>query len=84
MERPTAPLYCDGEWGDRIGMDQGQPPALACHSDTTRGVGLPTLAYDASQSLASLTCTSAPTGITCADTGTGHSFRISRESYKLW
>ncbi len=80
---PPRPQDCDGAWGDRIGMDQGGSPALACHTDTTRDVGLPTLAYGASRSLASLTCRSAPAGITCTDTSTGHFFRIARESYEL-
>lgn len=80
---PPRPQNCDAGWGDRIGMIQGSPPGLGCHSDTTRGMDLPTLAYGASRSLASLTCTSAPNGITCTDASTGHFFRISRESYEL-
>ena len=80
---PPRPQDCDAGWGDRIGLIQGSPPGLGCHSDTTRGIGLPTLAYGATRTVASLTCTSAPTGITCTDAGTGHFFRISRESYEI-
>lgn len=52
-------------------------------SCTARDPSLPILAYGDSRSVASLTRTSAPAGITCTDTSTGHYFRISRESYEL-
>jgi hypothetical protein len=80
---PPRPQDCDAGWGDRIGLIQGSTAGLGCHSDTTRDIGLPTLAYGSSRSVASLTCRSAPTGITCTDSSTGHFFRISRESYEL-
>ena len=80
---PPRPQDCEGAWGDRIALAQGGWPALGCHTDTTRDPRLPVLAYGDSRSVAALTCTSAPDGITCTDTGTGHFFRISRESYEL-
>lgn len=80
---PPRPPDCDAAWGDRIGLIQGAAAGLGCHSDTTRDPTLPILAYGDSRSVASLTCTSAPAGITCTDTSTGHYFRISRESYEL-
>jgi hypothetical protein len=80
---PPRPQVCMGAWGDQIDLNQGSPPALVCHTDTTRGSGLSTLQYGQMRSLASLTCESEPTGITCTDSSTGHFFRISRESYEL-
>ena len=79
---PPRPPVCLGAWGDRIDMNQGDAAALSCHTDTTRGSGLPTLQYGDSRSLASITCASERSGITCTDTNTGHFFRISRESYE--
>lgn len=80
---PAEPAGCEGDWGDRVTLVQGAKPAFTCHSDTTRGIGLPSLAYGASHSLATLTCTSAESGITCTDAGTGHFFRLSRQGYEL-
>jgi len=80
---PPRPTRCMGAWGDQIDLTQGSAAVLVCHSDTTRGSGLPTLQYGDTRSVASLTCKSEPAGITCTDSGTGHFFRISRESYEL-
>jgi len=80
---PPRPTVCMGAWGDQINLSQGSSPALVCHTDTTRGSGLPTLQYGETRSVASLTCESEPAGITCTDSSTGHLFRISRDSYEL-
>jgi hypothetical protein len=80
---PPRPAVCEGGWGDRIELDPGSVPALVCHTDTLRGSGLPTLGYGDSRSAGPITCTSQPSGITCTDAGTGHSFRIARDSYEL-
>ena len=39
--------------------------------------------YSQLQSVGTLTCGSEPTGMTCTDSGTGHYFRTSRETYEL-
>jgi len=80
---PPRPPVCEGGWGDRIDMNQGEPPALDCHSDTVRGSGLPTLRYGERRSAGPITCDSEPSGITCTDSSTGHFFAISRDSYEL-
>jgi hypothetical protein len=80
---PPKPQFCEGEWGDRIGMDQGSPPRLTCHTDTTRGSGLAILRYGETRSIASITCEGSPVGVTCADMSTDHFFRLSRESHDL-
>lgn len=81
---PPRSQDCVGEWGDRVTLVQGGWPAFTCHTDTTRDPRLPVLAYGESRSVANLTCASAPDGVTCTDTGTGHFFRISRESFELY
>ena len=80
---PPRPQSCVGAWGDRIDIVQGSSAAMSCHTDTTRGSGLPTLQYGDTRSVASFICESKPIGITCTDSSTGHFFRISRESYDL-
>ncbi|MGD1171091.1 hypothetical protein [Mycobacterium seoulense] len=80
---PPRPQSCMGAFGDQIDLVQGSSPAMACHTDTTRGSGLPTLPTGETRSVASLTCKGEPAAITCTDAGTGHFFRISRSSYDL-
>ncbi|QFS94181.1 hypothetical protein FIV07_25795 [Mycobacterium sp. THAF192] len=41
------------------------------------------LAYGESLSAGPLTCTSAPSGMTCTDASTGNYFRVSRESFDI-
>ncbi|MGH3564010.1 MAG: DUF6636 domain-containing protein [Mycobacterium sp.] len=80
---PPRKRLCEGAWGDRIEMNQGSAPALVCSSDTLRGNGLPTLNYGSTYAVGSITCDSELSGMTCTDTGTGHFFRIARDSYVL-
>ena len=45
--------------------------------------GLQTLSYGQTHTVGTITCGSAPSGVTCTDTSTGHFFRASRDSYQL-
>lgn len=80
---PPRPTPCEGGWGDRISMDQGSAPALACHTDTVKGTGYPTLQYGQTYSVDAITCDSETSGITCTDNGTGHYFRLANDDYEL-
>jgi hypothetical protein len=80
---PPRPPSCEGGWGDRIGMDQGSPPSLSCHTDTLRGNTEPPLAYGSMRTVGEMSCDSELSGITCTDASTGHFFHISRDSYEL-
>jgi hypothetical protein len=80
---PPRPPSCEGGWGDRIGMDQGSPPALGCHTDTLRGTTEAPLAYGSTRAVGEMSCDSELSGITCTDASTGHFFHISRDSYEL-
>lgn len=80
---PPRPQSCEGAFGDQIDMVQGRSPAMVCHTDTTRGNGLPTLQTGETRSVASLSCTGEPAAVTCTDSSTGHFFRISRAAYTL-
>jgi hypothetical protein len=76
-----ARLTANAGWGECIGINQGGAPALSCHTDTLRGSVEPTLNYGDKWSVNSITCDSEPSGMTCTDAGTGHFFRIARDSY---
>ncbi|OBH84027.1 hypothetical protein A5681_20275 [Mycobacterium scrofulaceum] len=80
---PLRPQSCMGAFGDQVDIVQGSSPAMVCHTDTTRGTGLPTLQAGDTRSVAALTCKSEAAAVTCTDTGTGHFFRLSREAYNL-
>jgi hypothetical protein len=66
-------------------LDQGQTAYVTCtYSAIGSGFGVwPPLAYGQTRSLGAITCDSQPAGITCTDSGTGHFFRVSPESYQL-
>ena len=80
---PPRPRSCEGAFGDQIDMVQGSSPAMVCHTDTTRGNGLPTLRTGETRSVGSLTCAGEPAAVTCTDSSTGHFFRISRAAYTV-
>lgn len=83
-EATGQPCRGTGQSGD-FRLDQGQPGFLRCsYAALAGGVGpWPTLEYGQRTSSGAITCESAPTGITCTDTDSGHFFRVSRESYQL-
>jgi hypothetical protein len=66
-------------------LDQGQAAFVTCtYSAIASGFGpWPPLAYGQTRSLGTITCDSQPAGMTCTDSGTGHFFRVSPESYQL-
>lgn len=80
---PLRPQSCMGAFGDQVDIVQGSSPAMVCHTDTTRGTGLPTLQAGDTRSVASLTCKGEPAAVTCTDSSTGHYFRLSRKAYDL-
>lgn len=81
---PPRPPDCPLTFGDRFRLDPGQAPVMSCHSDTVRiPGGMQTLDYGRTLSLGPISCNSESAGMTCTDAGTGHFFRVSRESYEL-
>jgi len=77
------PSNCEGAWGDSVGLVQGEPAKLDCHSGTLFGGSAATLPYGATQTLGAITCTSEPAGMTCKDSSAGHFFYLSRDSYNV-
>lgn len=72
-----------GDW--EFDLDQGNPPGrgYSCAARSLVYPGVQTLDYGQTRSAGAITCDSEPTSMTCTDTGTGHFFRVSRDSYQL-
>ena len=64
-------------------LDQGEPAGFACMTQHLPPAFEQPLDYGATRSIGSITCASEPSGMTCADAGTGHYFRVSEESYDI-
>jgi hypothetical protein len=80
---PPKPADCRLDWGDRISLKPGGTPVVHCHGDTIFDSGMPTLPYGQTRWAGPIKCEAQPSGVICTDTGTGHFFRISRESLDL-
>jgi hypothetical protein len=85
LQQDGAPCEPNTVSGRDIRVDQGKQAYVTCsYSAIGSGFGpWPALAYGQTRSLGALTCDSEPSGITCTDGGTGHFFRISRDSYQV-
>ena len=79
----TLPQQCNMGSSNEFNLTQGNAPEPRCHTDTNFVAGLPTLPYGQTRSAGPITCDSETSGVTCTDSGTGHFFQVSRESYQL-
>ncbi|MGW4245185.1 DUF6636 domain-containing protein, partial [Nocardia sp. NPDC004722] len=76
---PQRPAWCDkGRWGNTLTLTEGGTPAFSCASAALSADALPTLYFNHSTTVGTLTCLSMPDGITCSDTATGHKFHVAR------
>ena len=57
---PPRPSNCQGAWGDSVGLMQGEPARLDCHSSTLFGGGTAMLPYGGSRTLGAITCDNEP------------------------
>lgn len=80
---PPRPADCELDYGQGIALTPGEPAVFVCAGDTTLG-GADVLAYGRSITRGALSCTSAESGISCRDTGTGRGFSLSRQVYQLF
>lgn len=78
-----AAKQCPQGGGDRFILEQGKPVDIRCHTDTGFVPGLPTLPYTHHLVAGAINCDNQPTGMTCTDSTTGHSFRLSKESFSV-
>ena len=75
-----------GEPAPYLQLRQGESPCLGFVMSQLFFSGPyapPTLAYGQTHTVGTITCGSAPSGVTCSDTSTGRFFRVSRESYEV-
>jgi len=80
-----APCEPGSDLGRDFRLDQGKPAYLTCTYSALAPGPDPwsTLDYGQARSLGTLMCDSEPSGMRCTDTGTGHFFQVSRDSYQL-
>ena len=84
-QRGTVP-GASGEPGSDLMLSQGNPPCVSAAMVQVFFSGpdaFAPLAYGQTHTIDAITCDSEPSGVTCTDTGTGHFFRVSDESYQL-
>ena len=77
------PPDCHLDSGDRFYLTQGGSAVVGCYGQEFGPAPQQTLGYGQSRSFGTLTCVSEYTGMTCTDSSTGHSFRVSRDDYEL-
>jgi len=80
---PPRPADCRLGWGHGVSLVQGQPAQVRCSGDTVLTENAATLPYGTTRAIGQITCGSEPSGITCTDSGSGHYFRIARDTYEL-
>ena len=79
---PPRDAQCQLNWGSRLQLEQGGVATFACHAQELPAAQQ-TLGYGSTWSAGTITCSSEPAGITCADTTSGRRFEISRDAYRL-
>ncbi|BDB41927.1 MULTISPECIES: DUF6636 domain-containing protein [Mycobacterium] len=83
---PPPPPECAQhiKWGNRFAVEPGKPGHGSCHGDTLAMPGEPTLNYGQTISAGTITCASSEqAGIKCTESGGGHFFQVSRDSFQL-
>ena len=81
---PPRPADCPSftGYGQGIEIAPGKPARFVCAGDTTFNTNV--LAYGDGITAGALSCSSAETGITCRDSGSGHGFTLARQAYQLF
>mgnify|MGYP001570493515 CR=1 FL=1 len=84
-DETTGAACPSGNAGRDFRLDTGRPAFLRCsYAALDLGAGVWETADDGqSTSLGPITCVSEVARMTCTDTGSGHFFRVSRESYQV-
>ena len=81
---PPKPRDCDLDWGRAFEVsDKAQPAQRLCYGDTVMNDDLPPLAYGGSWQRHGFTCTSAQSGVRCAN-ARGNGFELSRGTQRLF
>lgn len=71
--------------GLHYNLQPGQASDATCYEGASQldTPNVEVLDYGQTRSFGTITCDSEPDGITCTDSGTGHFFRLSSDSYQL-
>jgi hypothetical protein len=81
---PPRPSDCQLDFGQGIAVGRSGKATFVCAGDTARAPGSKKLAYGTQSQVGDFTCVSRFGGMTCTNRSTGHGFRISAQSYKLF
>jgi hypothetical protein len=81
---PPKPSSCPLDYGQGAGIGRSGKGYLVCAGDTALNPHGTPLPYGSSSRIGSITCASASSGVTCTNSGDGHGFFISRQSYRLF
>jgi hypothetical protein len=81
---PGSPPPCaqHSAWGDRVSLAQGEAVQFSCHNDTLHVQGEETLANGQTLTSGSLSCAADAATMRCTDSGTGHFFFLSPNSFQ--
>jgi hypothetical protein len=77
------PKDCDLDWGNSFWVGEDGDARMDCYGDTLASPEAPVLAYGRSSHWGSITCRSAPSGLTCRNAD-GHGFTLSRAKQDLF
>lgn len=80
---PPQPSNCDLDFGQGISVGGGRA-GFVCAGDTTLDPRYKALPYGQSSQIGPIRCSSTTSGMTCKNTGTGHGFFLSRQSYRIF
>lgn len=81
---PPKPANCHAGYGNSVGVGPSGVAQLLCISDSTIDPSAPVLPYGSTTTAYGYRCSSARSGVTCANVATGHGFVISTQSYRLF
>ncbi len=81
-QSPPKPNSCEFDWGQSIGLTHMGKAHFLCVSDATEQGA--TLNYGDSISVHGFRCKSLTSGVRCKGKQSGHGFKLSRESYRLF
>lgn len=81
---PPKPANCDLDWGQGLSFTGNSGAEIVCAGDTTLNPEAPALGYGEVTRVGPVLCQSAPQGMSCANSKSGHGFFLSRERYQTY
>ena len=81
---PPKPASCPLDYGQGVEVGRSGSGHLVCAGDTALNAQATPLGYGQASRVGPISCVSATTGMTCTNTGNGHGFFISDQSYRTF